>query len=64
MISYILRRLILIAVVLIGLSILTFTITRLIPADPVRLAQVFSNLLNNAAKYTRPGGSIAVVLQV
>jgi signal transduction histidine kinase len=27
-------------------------------ADPVRLAQVFSNLLNNAAKYTRPGGQI------
>jgi peptide/nickel transport system permease protein len=38
MISYIVRRLALIAVVLIGLSILTFTITRLIPADPVRLA--------------------------
>jgi two-component system, sensor histidine kinase len=27
-------------------------------ADPTRLAQVFSNLLNNAAKYTNPGGQI------
>jgi len=29
-------------------------------ADPVRLAQVFANLLNNAAKYTPPGGRIAL----
>lgn len=29
-----------------------------INADPIRLAQVFSNLLNNSAKYTNPGGSI------
>jgi signal transduction histidine kinase/ActR/RegA family two-component response regulator len=28
--------------------------------DPIRLAQVFSNLLNNAAKYTDPGGQIAI----
>ncbi|MBK4735556.1 hybrid sensor histidine kinase/response regulator [Noviherbaspirillum pedocola] len=32
-------------------------------ADPVRLAQVFSNLLNNAAKYTNPGGRIALLLE-
>ncbi|HEY0133493.1 MAG TPA: ATP-binding protein, partial [Nannocystis sp.] len=29
-------------------------------ADPVRLAQVISNLLNNAAKYTDDGGQISV----
>ncbi len=30
-----------------------------IDADPIRLAQVFSNLLNNAAKYTNRGGLIS-----
>ena len=30
----------------------------LLDADPVRLAQAFSNLLNNAAKYSEPGGRI------
>jgi PAS domain S-box-containing protein len=32
----------------------------LLEADPVRLAQVFANLLNNSAKYTPPGGEISV----
>jgi CheY-like chemotaxis protein len=32
-------------------------------ADPVRLAQVFSNLLNNAAKYTANGGQITLRAQ-
>ncbi len=32
-------------------------------ADPTRLAQVFSNLLNNAAKYSETGGSIALAAE-
>jgi len=31
-------------------------------ADAVRLTQVFSNLLTNAAKYTNPGGRIEVTV--
>jgi CheY-like chemotaxis protein len=33
-------------------------------ADPVRLSQVFSNLLNNATKYTAPGGRVALAAVV
>jgi signal transduction histidine kinase/ActR/RegA family two-component response regulator len=36
----------------------------LINADPVRLSQVLSNLLNNATKYTGPGGCIALSVAV
>jgi PAS domain S-box-containing protein len=32
--------------------------------DPLRLAQVLSNLLNNAAKYTDPGGRVALAARV
>lgn len=33
----------------------------LVDADAVRLSQVFANLLNNAVKYTDPGGRITLV---
>ncbi len=35
----------------------------MLDADPTRLAQVLSNLLNNAAKYTPPGGRIVLNAQ-
>jgi peptide/nickel transport system permease protein len=38
MLTYLLRRLVLIVVVMLGLSVLTFAIARVIPADPVLLA--------------------------
>ena len=36
----------------------------LVNGDPVRLAQVFANLLNNAAKYTPSGGHIELRMEV
>ena len=35
----------------------------LLDADPIRIAQVFSNLLNNAAKYSAAGGHIALTAE-
>jgi PAS domain S-box-containing protein len=40
------------------LAALTPAADAVIEADPTRLAQVVSNLLDNAAKYTPPGGAI------
>src|SRR5690606_10828409 len=36
----------------------------IVDADPVRLAQVVTNLLNNSAKFTKPGGRIDVQVGV
>ena len=36
----------------------------LLDADPIRMAQVFSNLLNNAAKYSEEGGHIALTAEL
>jgi signal transduction histidine kinase len=35
-----------------------------IVGDPVRISQVFANLLTNAAKYTPPGGHVALTAKV
>jgi len=36
----------------------------MLDADPVRLSQVFANLLNNSAKYTPPGGEVGISVRV
>ena len=42
------------------LSVTSASAAILVNADPARLVQVFGNLLNNAAKYSEPGGAIEV----
>ncbi len=36
----------------------------MVDVDPLRMAQMISNLLNNAAKYTPPGGSIRLAVSI
>jgi two-component system CheB/CheR fusion protein len=35
-----------------------------VDADPIRLAQVFANLLDNACKYTEPGGRVSLAVEL
>jgi PAS domain S-box-containing protein len=46
------------------LSLKSAGASAVVHADPTRLVQVFGNLLNNAAKYSEPGGAIEIELSV
>ena len=48
----------------IALSIVEPPVPVLLRADPVRLEQIFHNLLGNACKFTPPGGKISVTTEV
>ncbi len=47
-----------------NLSVVLPTERVVLDADPMRLAQVFSNLLNNAARYSEPHGEITLSAEV
>jgi signal transduction histidine kinase/ActR/RegA family two-component response regulator len=47
-----------------ALSVAESPPSTIIYGDPVKLAQIFSNLLSNAAKYTDPGGKIALDVKI
>ena len=36
----------------------------IVNADPVRIKELFENIVNNALKYTQPGGSIAISIEI
>ncbi len=46
-----------------GLSVAIPDNTVMVLADPLRLQQIFTNLLSNAAKYTDEGGKISICLR-
>lgn len=45
------------------LELLLPTVPLYLKADPVRMTQIIANLLNNASKYTSPGGVITLIIR-
>jgi signal transduction histidine kinase len=48
----------------IRLNLLTPPGEPMLRADPLRLSQIFSNLLTNAVKFTSPGGAVDVTIEI